>query len=548
MDRLNQLLSLFSSSSSPPSSSSSNLNEYKIQISTFLISILFAYIFLHRWNQRNIKGPKSWPIIGAIIELQMNLHRMHDWLTDYFVESKTFKVQLPNITVTFISEPANVEHVLKTNFNNYPKGEAFHELMEGFLGDGIFNSDGEMWRQQRKIASFEFASRNLRNFSTTVFREYALILSGILHQASICGKEIDMQELFMRMTLDSICKVGFGVEIGTLAHELPDDNRFAKAFECAISNVMLRFFNPLWRIKRFFNVGSEALLAQSIQVIDEFTYNLIHKRKSELHKVAKSNDSDDNKVKHDILSRFIELSENPDNQLTDKSLRDVIINFVMAGRDTTTSTLTWSIYMIMMNPNVAENIYKELIAFEENQDKGMIGYELGNPKSFTEKVTQFEGLLNYGSLGKLSYLHATITETLRLFSAVPQDPKGVLEDDVLPDGTKVRAGGVVAYVPYAMGRMVYNWGPDATSFNPDRWFNKEGLFQSESPFKFTAFQAGPRTCLGKDSAYLQMKMTLAILCRFFNFHLIPNHPVNYKMMTTLTMEHGLKLTITTRKS
>ncbi|KAI3927702.1 hypothetical protein MKW92_004830 [Papaver armeniacum] len=474
------------------------------------------------------------PIIGAIIELQMNLHRMHDWLTDYFVESKTFKVQLPNITITFISEPANVEHVLKTNFHNYPKGEAFHELMEGFLGDGIFNSDGEMWRQQRKIASFEFASRNLRNFSTIVFREYALILSGILHQASICGKEIDMQELFMRMTLDSICKVGFGVEIGTLAHELPDDNRFAKAFECAISNVMLRFFNPLWRIKRFFNVGSEALLAQSIQVIDEFTYNLIHKRKSELHKVAKSNDSDDNKVKHDILSRFIELSENPDNQLTDKSLRDVIINFVMAGA--------------RHNININLNIYKELIAFEENQDKGMIGYELGNPKSFTEKVTQFASLLNYDSIGKLSYLHATITETLRLFSAVPQDPKGVLEDDVLPDGTKVRAGGVVAYVPYAMGRMVYNWGPDATSFNPDRWFNKDGLFQSESPFKFTAFQAGPRTCLGKDSAYLQMKMTLAILCRFFNFHLIPNHPVNYKMMTTLTMEHGLKLTITTRQS
>ncbi|KAI3961046.1 hypothetical protein MKW92_026587 [Papaver armeniacum] len=539
MDRLNQLSSLFSSSSS--SSSSSNLNEYKIQISTFLISILFAYIFLHRWNQRNIKGPKSWPIIGAIIELQMNLHRMHDWLTDYFVESKTFKVQLPNITITFISEPANVEHVLKTNFHNYPKGEAFHELMEGFLGDGIFNSDGEMWRQQRKIASFEFASRNLRNFSTTVFRDYALILSGILHQASICGKEIDMQELFMRMTLDSICKVGFGVEIGTLAHELPDDNRFAKAFECAISNVMLRFFNPLWRIKRFFNVGSEALLAQSIQVIDEFTYNLIHKRKLELHEVAKSNDSDDNKVKHDILSRFIELSENPDNQLTDKSLRDVIINFVMAGRDTTTSTLTWSIYMIMMNPNVAENIYKELIAFEENQDNGIIGYELGNLKPFTEKVIQFASLLNYDSLGKLSYLHATIT---RHFDCSPQ----LLEDDVLPDGTKVRAGGVVAYVPYAMGRMVYNWGPDATSFNPDRWFNKDGLFQSESPFKFTAFQAGPRTCLGKDSAYLQMKMTLAILCRFFNFHLIPNHPVNYKMMTTLTMEHGLKLTITTRQS
>lgn len=68
-----------------------------------------------------------------------------------------------------------------------------------------------------------------------------------------------------------------------------------------------------------------------------------------------------------------------------------------------------------------------------------------------------------------------------------QDPKGILEDDVLPDGTKVKAGGMVTYVPYSMGRMEYNWGPDAASFNPDRWL-KDGVFQNASPFKFTAFQ------------------------------------------------------------
>ncbi|KAI3939016.1 hypothetical protein MKW92_044864, partial [Papaver armeniacum] len=156
--------------------SSSNLIGYKIQISSLLLSMVLAYVFMYRWNQRNVKGPKSWPFIGVLIELLMNYHRMHDWLTDYFVESKTFKVPLPFTTVTYVAEPANVEHVLKTNFPNYPKGEAFHTYMEELLGDGIFNSDGEMWRQQRKITSLEFASRNLRNFSTNVFRDYALNL------------------------------------------------------------------------------------------------------------------------------------------------------------------------------------------------------------------------------------------------------------------------------------------------------------------------------------------------------------------------------------
>jgi len=67
--------------------------------------------------------------------------------------------------------------------------------MEVLLGDGIFNVDGESWKKQRKTASLEFASRNLRDFSTKVFKEYALKLSTILSQVSFLNQEIDMQVL-----------------------------------------------------------------------------------------------------------------------------------------------------------------------------------------------------------------------------------------------------------------------------------------------------------------------------------------------------------------
>lgn len=96
----------------------------------------------------------------------------------------------------------------------------------------------------------------------------------------------------MRMTLDSICKVGFGVEIGTLAAHLPE-NRFAKAFDTANIIVTLRFIDPLWKIKKFLNVGSEAVLDQSIKTVDDFTYSVIRRRKSELQDAAEGSKGND---------------------------------------------------------------------------------------------------------------------------------------------------------------------------------------------------------------------------------------------------------------
>ncbi|XP_058746980.1 cytochrome P450 704B1-like [Vicia villosa] len=511
-----------------------------------LICMFVSWIFTHRWSQRNKKGPKTWPFLGAAIEQLMNYDRMHDWLVEYFSISKTVVVPMPFTTYTYIADPVNVEHVLKTNFNNYPKGEVYHSYMEVLLGHGIFNVDGELWKKQRKTASLEFASRNLRDFSTKVFKEYALKLSSILNQASFHNQQIDMQELLMRMTLDSICKVGFGVEIGTLNPSSPK-NSFAQAFDTANIIVTLRFIDPLWKIKKILNLSSEAQLDKSIKIIDDFTYSVIRTRKAEIEDAKKS--GQENQIKNDILSRFIELGE---DNASDKSLRDVVLNFVIAGRDTTATTLSWAIYMVMTHSHVAEKLYLELKSFEENQAKEenvtlpkCDDEDVDEPELFNQRVVQFSKLLNKDSLERLHYLHAVITETLRLYPAVPQDPKGVMEDDVLPDGTKIKAGGMVTYVPYSMGRMEYNWGPSAASFKPERWFH-DGVLKNESPFKFTAFQAGPRICLGKDSAYLQMRMVLAILCRFYKFNLVPDHQVKYRMMTILSMAHGLKVTIEKR--
>lgn len=95
-------------------------NRYVVGAVT-LFSLITSWILIHRWNQRHKKGPKTWPVIGAALEQLMNYDQMHDWLVKYLSESKTVVVPMPFTTYTYVADPVNVEHILRTNFSNYPK-------------------------------------------------------------------------------------------------------------------------------------------------------------------------------------------------------------------------------------------------------------------------------------------------------------------------------------------------------------------------------------------------------------------------------------------
>ncbi|PON56766.1 Cytochrome P [Trema orientale] len=99
-----------------------------------------------------------------------------------------------------------------------------------------------------------------------------------------------------------------------------------------------------------------------------------------------------------------------------------------------------------------------------------------------------------------------------------------------------------------MGRMIHIWGEDAEDFRPERWLIN-GTFQPESPFKFVAFHAGPRICLGKDFAYRQMKILSIALLRFFRFKLAnETNEVTYRTMFTLHIDGDLPLCAVSRKA
>jgi len=491
-------------------------------------SVLVFLFFKIKWRSHD-EYP---PVAATMVDHILNFKRLHDFLYDRHRRLKTFRIAYPNFSLVCTVDPANVEHILKSNFANYIKGTSIHDVMEDLLGDGIFNVDGEQWRQQRKFSSLEFSAKILKEFSSVVFRENALKLSKILLKAYRTNQTAEMQGLFMRSTMDAICKLGFGIELNSLSNtNVGPEASFAKAIETANTVLFGRHFDLVWKIKRYFNIVSEATIKESIKTVDGFVYNVIETRRHEIP-------LQHNHEKPDLLSRFMAATEKNPEKYSDKYLRDIVMNFIIAGRDTSAITLSWFFHLLCQNPEVEKRLLQE-IKDVVKADNDCVLVE--------ESISVFAESLTHTVLDKMQYLHAALTETLRLYPPIPLDGKYAVSDDTLPDGYKIKKGDIATYVPYSMGIMKCLWGSDADDFRPERWLNENVVFQPQSPFKFTAFQAGPRTCLGKDFAYMQMKIVAAVLIRFFKFEGVHSEKVRYSPALTLIMSgDGLNLRIKPR--
>jgi cytochrome P450 len=136
--------------------------------------------------------------------------------------------------------------MLKTDFENYPKGDHFIMLLEDFLGRGIFNSDGKLWKIQRKTVSHEFNTKSLRNFvMQNVTVEVNTRLVPILAKASETAHVLDLQDISERFTFDNVCKLAFNVDPGCLGGDGTAGAEFMRAFENA---TMLSFGRFMYTI------------------------------------------------------------------------------------------------------------------------------------------------------------------------------------------------------------------------------------------------------------------------------------------------------------
>lgn len=457
--------------------------------------------------------PGRKPVLGHLPELAKlpEHNRLPAFAAKVMEElGPTFQFQAPlgqRVLVTV--EPEVIKHFIsgpKFNDGVYTKGAAYKVQYMEMFGDGIFNTDGEQWMWHRNLASSLFQIQYLKSY-VDIFHKNAKGLFAKLEELKDRPEGIDMQDYYMRYTLDSFAEIGFGVELNSMDQEV---NKFALAFDVVQTWSARRArLGPLWRLKEKISVPTE--FAESVQYLDDFVYRIIKGRQQ----VASEELTD----KTDLLSRLVLLQRDDPQNFTDRRVRDFVINFLLAGRDTTASLLTFASYQVSQHPEVEKKMVEEM------------NRVIGEDKEF---------IPTWKNQKDLRYVTQILKETLRLHPPVPLDGYTAQEDDILPGGYYVSKGTMVLYSCYAMHRRKDLFGDNVEEFDPDRFE------ETPVPFSFLPFHGGPRVCLGQEMAYLEAKIMLCNIFRKYSLKLHEGHEVKEKAALLLTALGGMPMHVIPR--
>lgn len=455
---------------------------WSLLLGTCLIFIFVLYKIYNYLKAPKLQfpGPDYYPFFGAFFEFVRNKNRFYDWALECVEKYNKngiiyFSMPMKDPYILLL-KPEYVKHVLSDNMNNYHR-EPVYKVCNELLGNGIFNVDGQLWHSQRKISAHIFKTSQLNDKIFKTFVNCSDKLINIINDHVINDNIFDLKELFFNITLDSICRVAFDFDI-TGKHE------FVKAIDYCTRYLFHRLMNPLWQVKKITNMKDEAEYHRNIKILNEICYEIINERKSLV-----------NENNQDLLSLFIKAGCSDE-----KYLRDIVFSFIIAGRDTTASSLSWLFYELFKNPIINDEINEELAGLDINN-------------------------LTATDYKSIKLINNAFLETLRLHPPVPMDIKfAKTEDNKFPDNIIIPKNAIVVYSPYIFGRLKEIWGNDYNKFRPDRWFEYET--EQINQYKFLVFNAGPRICLGRYFAKLEAAVIIVKLLSKFKF--IPQDSLELK--------------------
>jgi cytochrome P450 len=427
---------------------------------------------------QDLPGPPPSLILGNLPQLQpARVHQMfEEWAKQY---GKEFLVCFGKIPVLVLSEHETISQVLRDRPDAFSRTKRTSQIgREMGLTPGLFSSEGDAWRNQRRMV--------MASFSPTQIRAYFPSMVKVTHRlrarwerAAANSTAIELQDDLMRYTVDTITGLAFGQDVNTLE---ADDNVIQEHLNTIFPAIARRSFAivPYWR---FFKFAADRQLDRSVAHVNQAIAGFIHDARQRLQNAPARRGNPPN-----LLESFIVSAEQENGKITDADITGNVLTMLLSGEDTTANTMAWMLYLLLSNPETLARVQQEVRTV-------MQGHE-----EFTPEL-----------LASMDFLDACVHETMRLKPVAPFLPVQALKDLTVGDIAVPKDSLIWTVLRHDSVDEAHF--PNANSFNPARWLGPQtpGTKGISMPFG-----SGPRMCPGRYLAMLEIKLCIGMLLQCFD--------------------------------
>ncbi|MEZ4731543.1 MAG: cytochrome P450 [Caldilineaceae bacterium] len=423
-------------------------------------------------------GPAGLPLVGSIFRINPKRNILFNFIDLWREFGDLCHVKLGPLHLYLVVKPEHVHHVLVRNPDNYIKGNGYN----GFrllVGQGLVTSDGDLWRQQRRLMQPSFTPRATAQFVDVMVNA----IEGTAarwQDAALTGQPLHIDDEMAQLTMSVISQTIFGVDLGAESGIV--SQAFHEAFAFVTARTMSAFAPPLaWPLP------SHRHFRRNRRIIDAFVQTQIAKGRQ-----RNSQDS--------LLAILLQATDEATGQrMSDEQVRDEVVTLFLAGFETTARSLTWGWYLLDQHPEVVQRLEAEVDA------------ALGKRSP------------TLADLAALPYTRTVVDEILRLYPPAGMLARQVVADDVI-DGYRISGGSIVMLIPFMTHRYPGVWA-EPEQFNPERFHPDQAGQRPKS--SYIPFSGGARICLGNHFALTEMVFTFAMLIARYRLHRTSQEPISY---------------------
>ena len=441
---------------------------------------------------RRLPGPPRVATVRLLTRMVRDRLGVMSWAATTYGDA--VRLPLGPKTLHLFNHPAHAKHVLADNADNYSKGIGMTHARRA-LGDGLLTSDGELWRAQRKVVHPVFQAKRIAGQLDAVSAEAEKLVARL--RGRIGGGVADMRDEMTGFTLGVLGRTLLDTDLGRF-------DTIGESFE-AVQNQAIFEMMSLSAVPSWVPLPRQMRFRAAKKDIQRIVDALAADRRGRT-------DGDGS----DIISRLIaSVRDEPDPRIARVRMRDQLVTLLLAGHETTASTLSWAFYLLDRHPEVWEQLHDEAV------------------RVFAA------GPLTTEALHGLTYTTRVLEEVMRLYPPVWLLPRIARADDEI-DGYRIPAGADVLISPYLLHRHPAFWTSPET-FDPERF--DPAMAKGRDRYAYIPFGAGPRFCVGNNLALLEATVVLVTVARELRLRKTPDHEVVGEPMLTLRIRGGLPMTV-----